>query len=488
MRIPDPAASLQVELPPLVGAAMRAARRTESRMVRTAILRTILLIGAAVLGAVTITQTIDDRTVDWAGWAVLLIFVALLGLRLFEWTEDRRDSPRLRSAAVADLTESHAWRYATRANPYSEATYATDEAAAADRFLDALQKYHDTLGEAATDLPGGRQITPSMDQLRSSDLNTRIDIYLEQRVNPLADRASREGRQRGRIHGQFFTAVLVIELAGIPLGALKAQNVTGIDWIGVLSAAAASLALLADSMRLSQRAKVARSKTRVLNYVADQTRAVSNEIDWAALVTRVEDHITLDAEASLASDAAVSAGPPPVARYAMTPEDYFKAVDHLRQRIWGGLGGPVEAPDVIIALNPGGAIVGGILYFSTSRAPAFVPLTLRGGMEAAGIQTYLRSIKFRAQKTGRLVVLIIDASLKSGKGMAQAVEYVTAVLEEKGWRARGTVATVPDSPGEYTLRTVVITQPTLRPGDEPRVMEADYFHDTTTQRFPYGTV
>lgn len=492
MSHPDPATPSRIELPSLVAAATAAAQRADSRATKIAVFRTVLLIAAAAFGAITITQTIGKRTVDWSGWAVLVIFVALLGLRFFERSEDKRDSPLLVSSAIADLSLSQVWRYVTRAKSHSEVGGTDSEEQAGDRLLDELKRYQNALRAVTSEQQQGRQITPWMKELRASNLQTRIDAYLALRVKPLADQAAREDRRRGRSHARFFAAVLVIELVGIPLGALKAQNLTSIDWIGVLSAAAASLALLANSMRLNWRQKVAQSKTQVLNFVADQIQtSVKTESDWAVLVTKVEDHLTLDAEAALASDASPKSGTTEVARHTMTPEDYFRGVDHLKQQIWGGLGGPILAPDVIIALNPGGAIVGGILYFSATRAK-FVPLTLRAGMKPQDIQTYLRSVEFSPQKTAQgtrhLVVLVVDASIKSGNGMAEGVGYVREFLEQEGWQPHEAGTPSAGSRGVYTLKTAVITQSALRPGEKPRVIEADFVHDTTTKRFPYGTV
>jgi hypoxanthine phosphoribosyltransferase len=152
----------------------------------------------------------------------------------------------------------------------------------------------------------------------------------------------------------------------------------------------------------------------------------------------------------------------------MTWITFGSAVTDLKERVWAGetMGG--FTPDFIIGVNPGGAIVGGILHYMLHRQIPFYNVSIRKHrLEDPRILVQRISERFPSETEPN--ILIVDASMKKGDSM----RAVLSLVEERyGQRAQ--------------IRTaVVVDRKELRP-DDP--FEADYFIDESYLRFPYGHV
>lgn len=154
---------------------------------------------------------------------------------------------------------------------------------------------------------------------------------------------------------------------------------------------------------------------------------------------------------------------------------YFTYVDALagltRERpVRGGF-----QPHAVIAVNPGGAMVGGLLYFRTGRrAFRLAGLFPRAQSRAVMVQItdhLVQRAVGHLDEGETLAVLVVDASIKSGKSMHDALDAVRAALDGH----------------EYDLRTAVLV-------DVPEMREPAYEHEpdfvitTEHDEFPYGSV
>jgi hypoxanthine phosphoribosyltransferase len=474
--------------PSLARSARSFASKTGRRKRRMIALRLTLVTLAALFGGLTISGKLSGQRLDYAGIAALLAFVGVLGVRNTMYSDHDLDDGEPRAGALADLVASHAWRYAIGARPYVTGTPELDALAGVqftnnlDSFQRVLEdKYSVSVGESA-------QITEEMKRIRSGGLESRRTVYIAERVRPLAER---NGDISVRLKSSFrsLTAlVLFVELVGIPAGVLKAIGFSRIDLLGVTAAAAASLALWVDTLNFGERARAARATSAGLCGATDRLNRAHSEEEWAAVVSQIEDRLSLEAEARLGPDAAALR--PRDAQeddiHAMSPEEYFAAARTLKRRIWdeGGTLTKLE-PDVIVAVNPGGAILGGILYFMT-RAGDFLPISLRCGLEDEDIEAMLKAAPWKARKE-YLSVLLVDASMKSGGSLRRARGCVERALEARGYVAEtngshGTVGGL----RKYVLRTAVIvnSENSHSQGQVP----VDYFVSTQTKTFPYGTV
>jgi hypoxanthine phosphoribosyltransferase len=392
-----------------------------------------------------------------------------------------------RANAVALLVESHAWRYAVGARPYAVGT-PEQERIAGHIFREVMSGYQQILASFSTTAPLSRQITDEMRSMRSRNLDERREIYISRRIEPLQAQSSRECARLGGRWRIVTALVLCVELAGIPGGVLKAIELSQVDLLAITAAAAASFALWVDLLNYPQRTLTAAGVGRNLVSAHDWLEEVMTEDEWAAAVARVEGQLSLESDALLASDASAALRQDAQADdvHSMSTDEYFAAAANLKQQIWeGSANSPKLEPDVIVAVNPGGAILGGILYFMT-RGSDFLPLSLRAGLKDDDLAVMLQAVPWLPRKP-YLSILLVDASVKSGDSLTKAIELVRSAVEAKGYVSMATPGAVPaNSPPRYVLRTAVIAKkPDLA---QRHPVQVDYYVNESTERFPYGTI
>jgi SMODS and SLOG-associating 2TM effector domain 3/SMODS and SLOG-associating 2TM effector domain 1 len=473
-------------LPSLAISSESLAKRTRRRRRLLVALRLILVTLAALFGALSFIGRYSTQRLDYAGVAGVLAFIGVLGIRLVMQSDPELEDAEPRGNAVGELVASHAWRYAIGARPYAIGSPELDRVAGR-QFTDSMGRYQQILANYSITAPVSRQITDEMKRIRANDLSYRREIYIAERIEPL-QAASSENCVRLAWRWRVLAAlVLLVELIGIPGGVLKAIDVTRIDLLGVTAAAAASIALWVDTLNFQERRRIATAVGRNLVSAHDKLDEAKTEDEWAAVVGRIEAQLSLEAEALLSSDTATLPGDSQVDDiHAMSPAEYFAAAATLKRQIWDESDElPKLEPDVIVAVNPGGAILGGILYFMT-RASDFMPLSFRGSLRDEDLENMLKAAPWQPRKQ-HLSVLLVDASVKSGSSLKKAMDLVREAIESKGF-----VPETGDDEGQssvaprYVLRTAVIAKKADPHQRHP--VRVDYFVNETTERFPYGSI
>jgi hypothetical protein len=472
--------------PSLALSAQSLATRTRRRRRCLIALRLILVTLGALFGALSITGRYLGQRLDFAGVAGVLAFIGVLGIRLVMQSDSDLEDAEPRGKAVADLITSHAWRYAVGARPYAVGPPELEQVAG-HQFTDYMNRYQQILARYSITAPMSSQITDGIRQLRISDLSNRRKVYLTERVGPLQTKSNVDCERLASRWRILAALVLIVELLGIPGGMLKAIDISRIDLLGVTAAAAASIALWVDTLNFQERRRAAREVGMNLATAEDRLNETRTEDEWSAMVARIEERLCLDAEALLASDPAnlrVDSQADDI--YSMSPDEYFAAASTLKRQIWDESDrfSKLE-PDVIVAVNPGGAILGGILYFMT-RASDFVPLSLRSSLRDEDLEKMLEAAPWQPRKQ-HLSILLVDASVKSGGSLKKAVDLVRNAVEAKGFVPQPETEDGPAPVGTtYVLRTAVIAKKT--DPHQRRPVRVDYFVNETTQRFPYGSI
>lgn len=493
--------------PSLVTSAQTEALNAGKRHRRLIATRLMLVTTGALFGAFTLAGSPFGETIDYAGVLALLAFLGVIAIRLTLASDHPLQDVQRRGTAIAGLAYSHAWRYALGARPYVIAP--DDEGHAGQSLLVTnLQSYQKIMLEYSWTTTTSGQITEPMHDLRQRSLDDRKTAYLQHRIEPLFTQSSLSSRHHTTRARRLKTLTLLIELVGIPAGIIKAVALYQIDLLGLTAAAAASLALWSDTLNLPQRARSEATTCIALASVTDMLRDIDTEYEWSVLVAKVEDQLTLDSKAALAADTMqyVLDAPADEPR-TMSPEAYFAAAEDLKRQIWDESKHlPKLEPDVIVGVNPGGAIIGGILYFMT-RASDFFPLSFRSRLGQPELKRMIDAAPWQARRSDRLSILVVDASIKSGDSMRHAVNLIRASMHEKGWRPASTtplinqdsntldrtsasdtdLGSVGPAPNTYLLRTAVITKRPSTTGQDTGV-QVDYFVDEVTERFPYGSI
>ncbi len=474
-------------LPPLETSARTLAVRTRRRQRTYIFLRLIFVMLGALFGALEISGRYRTQVLDYAGVAGVLAFIGVLAVRLAMQSDPDLADAEPRGNALADLITSHAWRFAVGARGYAVGSPELDEVAAR-QFRHNMGSYQKILSDYSITAAVSRQITDEMTKVRAGTLAERREIYLASRVRRLQASSNTECERLARRWRILSVLVLLVELLGIPGGVLKAVDLSRIDLLGVTAAAAACIALWIDTLNFQGRRRIATAIGRNLVTAEDALIAVRSEDEWAEVTARIEDGLILESAALLSADTAKSHVDWEEEEVnAMSAEEYFAAAETLKRKIWDESNVlPKLEPDVIVAVNPGGAILGGILYFMT-RASHFLPLSFRGGLKDEDLAKMLQAAPWPQKNVQHLSILLVDASVKSGGSMKKAIEMVKKAVEQKGF--------APDEPTDgrpqnnaptYLLRTAVIARK-----KDPRTLDSlrvDYFVNETTERFPYGNI
>lgn len=160
---------------------------------------------------------------------------------------------------------------------------------------------------------------------------------------------------------------------------------------------------------------------------------------------------------------------------------YHSAVLTLRERILekpelGGI-----RPQLVIGVNQGGAILGGLLYYLCYRSFHFATVWMYDEWEIhareAQKKELIRILETLATSlSGQPRILLVDDSSKTGTALGKARDLVTEAIESTKMRER-----------EPLVKTAVIVfRPDLR--DETKGPPPDYFVSQRHTHFPYAKV
>lgn len=169
---------------------------------------------------------------------------------------------------------------------------------------------------------------------------------------------------------------------------------------------------------------------------------------------------------------AIAAAIPEGNRDAMSWRTYDKAIRELSRLVMAHPAYGGYRPDIVVGVNPGGAIVGGLLYLLNRRSFAFSTLwPLNNTPLPLNIVNEVEEAIRRGRNGTDARILLVDDSLKTGQTMRAAVETMRSSLGD----------------ARYSIKTAVLV---YRPefntlADDFR---PDYFLFDHYKEFPYSTV
>jgi hypoxanthine phosphoribosyltransferase/transcriptional regulator with XRE-family HTH domain len=156
----------------------------------------------------------------------------------------------------------------------------------------------------------------------------------------------------------------------------------------------------------------------------------------------------------------------------MSWDEYYEAVLELSEQV---MANPVYGgfrPDAVIGVNPGGAIVGALLYLINRRAFYFATIWSKGDV-VDELPNGLRGLSRLCdeKKDGPARILLVDDSMKTGTVMRTAVELVRRAL----------------GPRTAEIRSAVLVY-LERYNNVDDGFRPDYMIDTDCAAFPYSPV
>jgi hypothetical protein len=243
------------------------------------------LLVAAFGGALTLTTASGFQV---GGGLAFLAFACALGAELFlattspltTWYEGR---------AAAESAKTLAWRYMVRGEPFEVQTTDVDKQFFAQTYslLQDLQSI--SLGAPESD---ANQITDKMRQVRALDFNERRQVYLVDRIVDQQRWYSEKARWNARRARGWVLISIVLEIAGLIGGALKAFGWISFDLLGFLAASAGVVVAWIEAKQHRNLATAYGIASQELASIASELPTVNSEEQWAAFVSQAEEAIS----------------------------------------------------------------------------------------------------------------------------------------------------------------------------------------------------
>jgi hypothetical protein len=273
------------DLPALYRSADRESERAQRSYLRSLRVRLGALLVAAFGGALTLTTAGGFQV---GGGLAFLAFACALGAELFlattspltTWYEGR---------AAAESAKTLAWRYMVRGEPFEVDTPDVDKQFLAQTYslLQDLQSI--ALGTAE---PGAHQITDKMRRVRALDFNERRQVYLVDRIADQQRWYSEKARWNARRARVWVLISIVLEIAGLIGGALKAFGWISFDLLGFLAASAGVVVAWIEAKQHRNLATAYGIASQELASIASELPTVNSEERWAAFVSQAEEAIS----------------------------------------------------------------------------------------------------------------------------------------------------------------------------------------------------
>jgi hypothetical protein len=273
------------DFPALYRSADRESERAQRSYLRSLRVRLGALLVAAFGGALTLTIAGGFQV---GGGLAFIAFACALGAELFL----ARTSPLTiwyEGRAAAESAKTLAWRYMVRAAPFELDTPDVDQQFLA-RTYSLLQDLRSiSLGTAE---PDAHQISNKMRQVRALDFNERRQIYLADRIADQQRWYSEKARWNNRRARGWVFVSIVLEIAGLIGGALKAFGWITFDMLGFLAASGGGVMAWIEAKQHRNLGTAYGIASQELASIATELPTVNSEEGWAAFVAQAEEAIS----------------------------------------------------------------------------------------------------------------------------------------------------------------------------------------------------
>jgi hypothetical protein len=272
-------------LPGLYHSANDLSVSTQRTFLRVSLLRLVLLVAAAVTGAVSIKST---RGIDVAA---LLTAVALLGAIGAEgWLiREKPERAWYDGRVLAESVKTLAWRYAMGAIPFPLGLPGHE---AELMFVDRLAGLLKGAAPAVLDARPGTALNDTLRGLRNGSLPERRTVYLRDRITEQSGWYAGKSQRSRRTEARWRTALVMIEAAGVTGAVLRATGTVELDVAGIVAAVAGAGVAWLALRKYGYLAQSYAYATNELAIVQDRLILVTDEAGWAAEVAAAEEAIT----------------------------------------------------------------------------------------------------------------------------------------------------------------------------------------------------
>jgi SMODS and SLOG-associating 2TM effector domain 3/SMODS and SLOG-associating 2TM effector domain 1 len=273
------------DLPALYRSADRESERAQRSYLLSLRVRLGALLVAAFGGALTLTTARDFQV---GGGVAFVAFASALGAELFlattnplaTWYEGR---------AAAESAKTLAWRYMVRGEPFEVVSPDVDKQFLAQTYSLLQDLRSISVGTAE---PRAHQITDKMRQVRGLDFDERRQVYLVDRIADQQRWYSEKARWNDRRARGWVLISIVLEIAGLVGGALKAFGWISFDLLGFLAASAGAVVAWIEAKQHRTLATAYGIASQELASIATELPTLNSEERWAAFVGEAEEAIS----------------------------------------------------------------------------------------------------------------------------------------------------------------------------------------------------
>ncbi|WP_237320727.1 DUF4231 domain-containing protein [Streptomyces sp. JJ36] len=271
-------------LPAMFRSADQASLSGQRDTVRWSAAQLSLLIAAAVLSAT------DLRAGEHLNVGDLLAAAALTGSLLpAVWLASSVPQRRwYQGRAAAESVKTLAWRYAVRAEPF------TDSETADEKYLGRLEEILRSLRDLDWAPAAGEpaEITARMRRLRRAPLEVRQKVYLQGRLDDQYAWYTRRARRFGRLARVWSTAAGVTTALGLLAGFLQGFGLLAFDVLGTASAMSAAATAWVQLKQFQPQSTAYLLTSHELLLARTRLTPDCSEESWARLCGATEDAIS----------------------------------------------------------------------------------------------------------------------------------------------------------------------------------------------------
>jgi hypothetical protein len=221
---------------------------------------------------------------SWAGWVSLGAFggsIVLSALAIYQRSEQDWYDGR----AIAESAKTIVFKYAVGGEPFELANLQADARfhGTLAALFEELRRLHSTVEppEGSTDLG-------ALQQLRQSDLPTRIAAYRAQRLDDQRSWYSSRAREHRRSANAWRAAMFAAQLLGAAGAALKGLDLIDVDLLSLFATVAAAVAAWVAAGDYVETARAYDFASLELGQAVAQLPTLGSEEEWARFVADCE--------------------------------------------------------------------------------------------------------------------------------------------------------------------------------------------------------
>lgn len=267
------------DFPALYRSADKLSLDSQKHFFRILKIHLVVLVTAAVLSAINITD-------KWVYVFQLLALIAALGCSVYLWGV-RPDRYWYAGRAVAESVKTITWRYVSRAEPFQ-----TEDERAKNDFKQSLKMIFEQNQDVCSkliDYANQEQFTDMMQKMRSSPLDNRKKNYCEKRIRDQRDWYAKKAVFNKKRANLFFWCLIIANFIGVVLAILKVAEINPIYLpVDVIITLAASLLSWIQAKRFTELSASYALTAHEIGFINEKLATIDSEDDFSKFVGDAE--------------------------------------------------------------------------------------------------------------------------------------------------------------------------------------------------------